>query len=129
YTFYGETNLNSAREDTKPLVGGASTATGSLVTAGSGFLNITAANTYSGGTIIDQGVVNLMGSAGTVVIPGNLTINGGTTQAYPIVDMIGNSGQIASSSVVTINGPGLLFLTGDNTLNSLVFNNNGGSAV
>ena len=121
--------VNSAIEDTSTAMNNGGTATVSLVKSGVGILNLTAANTYSGGTLVDQGTLNLMGSAGTVVIPGDLTINGGTTQTYASVTMIGNPGQIAASSNITINGTGLLFTTGNNTFNSLTFNNIGGDPV
>ena len=43
--------------------------------------------------------------------------------------MITNQGQIAATSNVTINGGGMLTLVGTNTLNSLTFNNTGGTAT
>ena len=81
-------------------------------------------NSYSGGTYVDQGTLNLNAvGLGSVVIPaGGLTISGGT------VTMNNFEGQIAASNAVTINGNSTLTLFGDNTLASLAFNNLGGTA-
>ncbi len=99
-----------------------------LVKSGAGILTLTAANTYTGGTIINS-PLNLAspGTAGiatNVVIPsGGITINNGT------VTMLTNSGQIAASNAVTLRGGSVLTLVGANTLDSLAFDNNGGTAV
>jgi autotransporter-associated beta strand protein len=98
-----------------------------LVRSGGGTTRVTAANTYTGGTVVNQGTLTLAaaglnGIANHVVLPaGGLTINGGT------VTMLTNQGQIDASNVVTLNGSSTLTLVGANTLNSLVFNNNGGT--
>jgi len=93
-----------------------------LVKSGSGVLNLSAANTYTGGTIVDQGTLNLVGDSGTVVIPaGGLTVTGAA------VVMNTNQGQIDPSNTVTLNGSSTVTLVGNNTLNSIVFNNNGGT--
>jgi len=81
--------------------------------------------------VVNQGALNLISPstaigtpvATNVVIPaGGLTLNGGT------VTMLTNQGQIESTNVVTLNGPSALNSVGDNTLNSLVYNNNGGTS-
>src|SRR5262249_37590852 len=92
-----------------------------LVKSGAGALNLSANNTYTGGTIISQGSVNLIGS-GVVLPGGGITLNGAS------LVMNTNAGQIHASNVVTLNGSSTLALAGDNTLAGLVFNNNGGSS-
>lgn len=92
----------------------------SLVKSGGGVLNLTANNTYTGGTFVSQGTVNLNGS-GTVIPAGGVTLTGAT------LTMNTNAGQIASSNAVTLNGSSTLTLVGNNTLDSLNFNNNGGT--
>ncbi len=109
---------------------GLGTATTSFVKSGAGTAALSAPNTYSGGTIVNQGTLNLAGGAGTVVIPaGGLTINGGVQGAGAAVTMVTNAGQIDPSNAVTINGRGTLTLVGNNTLSSVVFNNNGGEGA
>jgi autotransporter-associated beta strand protein len=99
----------------------------SLIKDGAGTLSLSAPNTYSLGTIVNRGTLNLNGAASAVVIPGNLTINGGVTGSGATVAMITNAGQIAATSNVTINGQGTLTLVGNNTLNGLALHNIGGN--
>lgn len=83
----------------------------------------TYSNTYTGGTIVDQGTLTLSGAAGTVSVPGPLTINGGATLTETT-----NAGQIATTSNVTLNNNATLTLPAvSNTFNSLTFNDNGSS--
>jgi len=93
-----------------------------LIKSGAGALNLSADNTYTGGTIVNQGVLNLVGS-GVVLPAGGLTITNAT------VAMLTNAGQIDAANDVTINGGGVLTLVGANTLASIAFNNNGGSGT
>ncbi|EDY18785.1 autotransporter-associated beta strand repeat protein [Chthoniobacter flavus Ellin428] len=91
-----------------------------LVKSGAGVLNLSANNLYTGGTVIDQGTVNLIGS-GVVIPAGGLLIGGAT-----LVENT-NGGQIDPSNVVTIRRSSTLTLAGNNTLDSLIFDNNGGT--
>jgi len=93
-----------------------------LVKSGPGITSLTANNTYTGGTIINQGTVNLAGS-GVVIPNGGLTLNGG------IVTMLTNAGQIHSGNTATLNGSSTLTLAGNNTLTGLAFNNHGGTGT
>lgn len=106
--------------------------------SGTGTLTLTAANTYSGGTVINQGIVNLSAStAGTIVLPaGGVTLIGSPTGINATTLNIGVSatggsavgigGQIDPSNTLTIIGRSTVNLAGTQTLNSLVFDNNGG---
>ena len=96
-----------------------------LVKSGSASLILTAANTYSGGTTVDQGTLSLDGAGnGAYTIPaGGLTITNAT------VTMNVNGGQIAPTNNVTFNGSSTLTLLGNNTLGSITFNNNGGTTT
>ncbi|MGB8169481.1 MAG: autotransporter-associated beta strand repeat-containing protein [Chthoniobacteraceae bacterium] len=78
-------------------------------------------NTYTGGTFVQAGTLNLSGPAGSVAIPGDLTINNAT------VTMNVYGGQIAPTGTVNINGGGVLNLARTNTLNAVNFNNTGGA--
>ncbi len=80
-------------------------------------------NTYTGGTVVNDGTLNLSGLTGSTVIPaGGLTISSATVIENTF------SGQIDPSNSVTINGDGVLTLFGTNTLKKLSFNNSGGIA-
>ncbi len=97
-------------------------ATTKLIKSGGGTLTLSANNTYGGGTAVIQGTLRLEGGVGDVVIPAGGLVLGGAT-----VTMIVNSGQIDPSNVVTIRRSSTLSLVGNNTLDSLVFENNGGT--
>ncbi|MEK0445912.1 MAG: hypothetical protein RLZZ399_1233, partial [Verrucomicrobiota bacterium] len=119
YNAQNTLTVHSVIRDTRDVLGYGS-AVVSLVKSGGGTLALSAANNYSGGTVVNQGTLTLNGSAGAVVIPGGgLVLSGGA------VTMVGNSGQIDSRNAVTLNGSSTLNLFGNNTLDRLVFNNSG----
>jgi autotransporter-associated beta strand protein len=98
-----------------------------VVKSGAGTMLLTANNTYTGGTVVNQGSVNLVGSGVILPAAGGLTINGGVGGTGAFVGLTG-AGQIAATTDVTLNGRATLtFANGTaNTLNTVVFNNNGG---
>ncbi len=91
-----------------------------FIKSGAGTLILSGNNTYTGGTVINQGTVNLTG-IGTIIPGGGITLTGGILNTSA-------AGQIDSSNVVTLNGSSSLTLVGNNTLDSLVFNHIGGTA-
>ena len=99
-----------------------------LIKSGVGTLTLTAPNLYTGGTVVDQGTLNL-----TTLTPGNVVIPTGPVGAGLVitnatVTQNTNNQQIATTTDVVINGNGQLNLTtGANTLNSLSWNNSGGT--
>ncbi len=109
--------------------------------SGTGTLTLTGANSYSGGTVITQGTLNLAATtAGTLVIPsGGITVVGSgsginataltvaTTMSNGTLTGIG--GQIDSSNSLTVIGKATVTLAGTQTLSNLVFNNNGGEGA
>jgi autotransporter-associated beta strand protein len=101
-----------------------------FVKSGPGPLILTGNNTYSGttGTVVNGGTLTLSTASanGTSVfaIPGNLTINNGGTVTETLL------GEIKNTAAVTINGGGVLTMAGtSNTLSSVTFNGNGGTAT
>ncbi len=119
--------LNSQVVDTATAIGSGTgkvrlvlTAAGGAITLGNG------TNSYTGGTVVNGGTVNLNATTGTVAIPAatdpaaGLIINGGT------VTMQNTAGQIAASNIVTFNGNAVLNLVGDNTVAGLIFRDDGG---
>jgi MYXO-CTERM domain-containing protein len=109
--------------------GGANAAVRLVLTAAGGTVNLTnTAASYTGGTVVNGGTINLLASAAGVVIPASangLVINGATVTQGSTTNTV--TGQIASTNVVTLNGASNLNLLGNNTLAGLVFNNLGGT--
>lgn len=113
YINQNTTNINTKITGSMALVkGGGATL---------GLAPVGASNDYTGGTFVQSGTMTLNAAAGLVAIPGDLTINNAT------VTMSTNAGQIASAANIMINGGGVLNMTGSNTLNSVTFNNAGGT--
>ncbi|QEH39055.1 Autotransporter-associated beta strand repeat protein [Aquisphaera giovannonii] len=92
------------------VISDSSTAAGSLIKTGNGtlILNGPASNTYTGGTTVDSGLLDLGKAAGKVAVPGPLTIATGSTPG--VVRLLGDN-QISPSAAVAING-GVLNLNG-----------------
>lgn len=112
---------------------GANKAVRLVITAAGGAFNLPNTQaTYTGGTVINGGTVNLLASTTGSVIPAaavaanGLVLNGATVNMGSTSNTV--SGQIAAANIVTLNGNANLNLFGDNTLEGLVFNNYGGSS-
>jgi autotransporter-associated beta strand protein len=91
--------------------------------AGTGTLTIESANTYTGGTIISIGTVQL-GAGGTIgSITGNVIDNG--TLAFDRSDTVTFSGVISGAGSVTQIGGGTTILTGNNTYSGSTTINSG----
>ncbi|MGB8167868.1 MAG: autotransporter-associated beta strand repeat-containing protein, partial [Chthoniobacteraceae bacterium] len=120
--------VNSQVVDTAAAIGSGTAKTKLVLTAAGGAITLgNGTNSYTGGTVVNGGTVNLTPTLGTVVIPAatnpvdGLTINGGTVTATA-------AGQIAASNIVTLNGNAVLNLVGNNTLAGLVFRDDGGGS-
>jgi fibronectin-binding autotransporter adhesin len=93
--------------------GGVISGTGSLVQLGSGTLTLTGNNTYSGGTTVGAGTLQLGNGGTSGSITGNVTDNG--TLAFDRSDAVTFAGVIAGAGGVTQIGTGTTILTGTNT--------------
>ncbi|MFD0893920.1 autotransporter-associated beta strand repeat-containing protein [Luteolibacter ambystomatis] len=91
----------------------------SLVKSGAGTFTVTAANTYSGGTTISGGILQVGGSAGAlgagaVVNNANLTLARTATFTFP--NAISGSGGVTQSGTGTTTLSGALSYTGDTSV-------------
>jgi autotransporter-associated beta strand protein len=112
---------------------GANKAVRLVITAAGGAFNLpNTLATYTGGTVINGGTVNLLASTTGTVIPAaavaanGLVLNGATVNMGSQSNTV--AGQIAAANIVTLNGNSNLNLFGNNTLEGVVFNNYGGSS-
>lgn len=94
-------------------VNGAISGTGSLMQAGPGTLTLTGANSYTGGTTIGAGTLQIGngGTSGSIV--GNVVDNG--TFVFNRSDAVSYSGAISGSGALVKYGAGVLTLAGANT--------------
>ena len=86
---------------------------GGLTKVGSGTLNLTASNTYTGGTIISAGTVQVGNGATSGSIVGNVVDNGALN--FLRSDSVTFAGSISGTGTVSKVSSGLLILTGTNT--------------
>jgi autotransporter-associated beta strand protein len=95
------------------------------IQSGAGAVTLTNPNnSYTGGTVVNSGTLNLSSATASAVIPtGGLTIGSGT------VTMNGVSNQIHASNVVTMRGAATLNLFGNNTLAGLIFEADGSNTA
>ncbi|MFM9001629.1 MAG: beta strand repeat-containing protein, partial [Opitutia bacterium] len=100
------------------------------VKGGAGVQVLTAPNTYTGGTVVNQGELHVNPTgATTVVIPaGGITVNGGAGgQGFTAV-FVNASGAVDGTNSVTLNGTARFNFAQDttNTLASVILNAHGG---
>ena len=115
-------NLRSGSGQTT-TINGIIAGSGSLTKVGAGTLALTAANTYTGGTIVNGGTLAAYGpnSASSTLGGGNVAVNnGGTIIIGGWNALVGYAP--SASNTITINGGGLIADGGGNTnhLNALV---------
>ena len=87
--------------------------TGSLVKSGAGMLTLTADQTYTGGTTINGGTLQLGDGGTTGWILGDVIDNG--VLAFNRSDSLTYAGIISGTGALSTNGAGTLTLTGSNT--------------
>jgi outer membrane autotransporter protein len=100
--------------------------TGNLTNAGSGTTTLTANNTYSGLTVIENGTLQVGNGGSTGSLGTNQVINNGTlafnrTNDFTVANLITGSGSVTHA------GSGALTLSGTNTYSGSTTVNNGGT--
>ncbi|MDI1314046.1 autotransporter-associated beta strand repeat-containing protein, partial [Prosthecobacter sp.] len=89
-------------------------------------LTLNGTNTYTGGTVINGGVL-ILGATGSLA-GGGITVSGGYQSGSGIFVQTAG-GLIDSSNLLTVDGNGIAVLTGTQTLKGLVFNGTGGGTA
>ena len=100
--------------------GGVVSGSGSLAQMGPGTLILTAANTYSGGTTISGGTLQIDSGGISGSITGNVTNN--AVLAFNRADNYAFAGNISGSGSLIMNGPGALALTGSIVSGQVILN-------
>ncbi|MEN5275310.1 autotransporter-associated beta strand repeat-containing protein, partial [Brucella sp. TWI432] len=103
------------------FIGNAGLAKGAFTKAGNGTLITTASNSYTGGTTVSGGILQLGDGTTDGSIMGDIALDGGNL----VVDNTGAtplSGAITGTGSVTQNGAGTLTLSGNNSYGDTFFN-------
>jgi autotransporter-associated beta strand protein len=123
------TDLNISSQ----IVNNASFTSAPLIKAGSGTLALTATNTYTGGTIVNAGVLNLAGGGGSSgTIRGTVTVNSGAILGLAANDVTGfSTGADSLKNIDLVGGTMHVSTTGapgqNQTLGNAAINLIGGS--
>ncbi len=104
------TSQGSAALTVGGVVGGGAV---SLTKAGAGALTLTAISSYTGGTTVNGGTLNLNNGGGSGVVRGTLTINSGGTVVLHNGDALGYNTGGVSTDTVNVNGGTLSNLSGN----------------
>jgi len=104
------------------------TGAGSITKAGNGTLKLTVLNTYTGGTAVNGGILEVAGPGGGIgAITGSLTINSGAEVLTDAIDAFGFSSNSTKVNSVTINGGTLVNAAPGNQGWGIAYALNGGS--
>ncbi|MEG0868268.1 MAG: autotransporter-associated beta strand repeat-containing protein [Hafnia sp.] len=106
--------LNPANGTTMALSGVISGA-GSLRMTGAGTALLTGGNTYTGGTMISSGTLQIGDGSTNGSLPGNVVNNAALVLMPKTGSMLSYTGVISGTGSVTQNGPGTTVFTGANT--------------
>ena len=130
----GTGTISSAGASTALFVNSVVSGSGELRKTGSGNIRLLGTNTYTGGTVIDQGIIGIVSDASLGDVSGRLKLNGGSVVAAQTISGPTNSGTTidASRDLVLGNGTtsGLQAQTGLNlTYNGVITEEGAGAAA
>ena len=111
------------------FVSGVISGAGSLIKNGAGNTAISSQQTFTGGTIVNSGALNLTGGGGgSGTLRGTVTVNAGGTLQINTGDAFGYSGGAAALTTVNLTGGTLnVNSTANQTLGSAIINLTGGA--
>ena len=130
----GTATIASAGTNVALFVNSVVSGSGELRKTGSGNIRLLGTNTYTGGTVIDQGIIGIVSDASLGDVSGRLKLNGGSVVAAQTISGPTNSGTTinASRDLVLGNGTtsGLQAQTGLNlTYNGVIAEEGAGPAA
>ncbi len=110
-------------------VSGVITGAGALVKNGTGTAALSVQNTYTGGTVINNGILNLTGGGGgSGTIRGTATVNSGGTLQFSTGDALGYNGGASALTTINLTGGTLnVSSTANETMGSATINLTGGA--
>ncbi len=103
----GSGTLTIGADNTSPAAyaGVISGSGGALIKTGSGTLSLSGQNTYSGGTVVSNGTLNLnAGNSGTGVIRGTVNVNSGATLLSSVHDSFGYNSGVKVDTINLVGG-------------------------
>ncbi|BDV36763.1 hypothetical protein DSM21852_00160 [Methylocystis bryophila] len=109
----GAATLTTGGDGTSSLFSGAISGAGGLVKTGTGAFTLTGANSYTGGTTISSGILQIGNGGTTGSIAGDVTNNG--TLAFHRSDSVTFGGVISGAGALSQLGSGTLILTAANS--------------
>ena len=108
----GSSLVSGVISDGMPANAASGTTVNTLTKSGTGTITLGGANSYSGGTIINGGILSVSSDGNLGATNGNVTINGG----FNSVLAISNSTTLNASRTITIGASGGKLDAGNNTL-------------
>lgn len=103
-------NFNVVSAAGELVVGASLSGTNGVLTkVGRGLLTLTAANSYTGGTDIQDGILSLAGTAGVLPTTGNITLSNGATLRLLNSSTANNTNRLVDTQAINMNSGKIVF--------------------